>query len=165
MAALPVMLETVSNKILEHITQQCLVCYDTGVPCAARQICDDPLSLIFPFQNISCQVTGGILLSLQEAEAARCNSCGSIFHQACFVKVISCTCGKSTNAVEDLDIRDHGESEKPLAVLTQPSKSSSSLSLFSNILLKASPDLIRRPKDRGPAIFMGSLSLSNTSFY
>ncbi|RZS15237.1 hypothetical protein BHM03_00047055 [Ensete ventricosum] len=149
-AALPVMLETVSNKILEHITQQCLVCYDTGVPCAARQICDDPLSLIFPFQ---------------EAEAARCNSCGSIFHQPCFVKVISCTCGKSTNAVEDLDIRDHGESEKPLAVLTQPSKSSSSLSFFSNILLKASPDLIRRPKDRGPAIFMGSLSLSNTSFY
>ncbi|URE15671.1 DUF4206 domain containing protein [Musa troglodytarum] len=149
-SALPVMLETVSHKILEHITQQCLVCYDTGVPCAARQICDDPLSLIFPFQ---------------EAEAARCNSCGSIFHQPCFVKVINCTCGKSTNAVKNLDIRGHGESEKPLAVLIQPSKSSSSWSLFSNILLKASPDLIRRPKDRSPAIFMGSLSLSNTSLY
>ncbi|CAL9149622.1 uncharacterized protein LOC103974793 isoform X1 [Musa acuminata AAA Group] len=149
-AALPVMLETVSNKILEHITQQCLVCYDTGVPCAARQICDEPLSLIFPFQ---------------EAEAARCNSCGSIFHQPCFVKMICCTCGKSTNAVENLDIRGHGESEKPLAVLAQPSKSSPSLSLFSNILLKASPDLIRKPKDRSPAIFMGSLSLSNTSLY
>lgn len=49
-AALPIMLETLSNKILEHIAQQCLVCYDTGVPCAARQVCDDPLSLIFPFQ-------------------------------------------------------------------------------------------------------------------
>lgn len=49
-AALPNMLETVSNKILEHITQQCLVCYDAGVPCAARQVCDEPLSLIFPFQ-------------------------------------------------------------------------------------------------------------------
>ena len=116
-------------------------------------------------KNISCQVNGGILLSLQEAEAARCNSCGSIFHQPCFVKMISCTCGKSTNAVENLDIRGHVESEKPLAVLAQPSKSSPTLGLFSNILLKASPDLIWRPKDRSPAIFMGSLSLSNTSLY
>ncbi|XP_062213132.1 uncharacterized protein LOC133913915 isoform X2 [Phragmites australis] len=51
-AALPVKVQTISNRILEHITEQCLVCYDTGVPCAARQACDDPLSLIFPFQIV-----------------------------------------------------------------------------------------------------------------
>ncbi|XP_050879917.1 uncharacterized protein LOC127083640 isoform X2 [Lathyrus oleraceus] len=50
-AALPVMVETVSRKILEHITDQCLVCCDVGNPCSARQDCSDPSSLIFPFQE------------------------------------------------------------------------------------------------------------------
>ncbi|KAM4107337.1 hypothetical protein ACJW30_04G135300 [Castanea mollissima] len=49
-AALPVMVETVSRKILEHITEQCLICCDVGVPCSARQACNDPSALIFPFQ-------------------------------------------------------------------------------------------------------------------
>lgn len=49
-AALPVMVETVSRKIQEHITDQCLICYDVGVPCGARQDCQDPVALIFPFQ-------------------------------------------------------------------------------------------------------------------
>lgn len=49
-SALPVMVENVSKKILEHITEQCLVCCDVGVPCNARQACEDPSSLIFPFQ-------------------------------------------------------------------------------------------------------------------
>ncbi|KAJ6358863.1 hypothetical protein OIU76_000568 [Salix suchowensis] len=49
-AALPVMVETVSRKILEHITEQCLICCDVGVPCGARQACNDPSSLIYPFQ-------------------------------------------------------------------------------------------------------------------
>ncbi|GFP92371.1 pleckstrin homology domain-containing family m member 3 [Phtheirospermum japonicum] len=50
-SALPVMVETVSRKIHEHITEQCLVCYDVGIPCSARKDCNDPLSLIFPFQH------------------------------------------------------------------------------------------------------------------
>lgn len=50
MAVLPVMVETVSSKILGHITEQCLICCDVGVPCGARQACNDPSSLIFPFQ-------------------------------------------------------------------------------------------------------------------
>jgi hypothetical protein len=50
MAGLPVMVETVSRKITEHITEQCLVCCDVGVPCGARQACNDPSALIFPFQ-------------------------------------------------------------------------------------------------------------------
>lgn len=51
-AALPVMVETISKKIVDHITDECLICYDVGVPCGARQACDDPSSLIFPFQVI-----------------------------------------------------------------------------------------------------------------
>ena len=54
-AALPVMVETLSRKILEHITDQCLICCDVGDPCNARQDCSDPSSLIFPFQVCICQ--------------------------------------------------------------------------------------------------------------
>eukprot|EP00494_Astrolonche_serrata_P013867 UN13992 len=61
---------------------KCLVCYDAGFPCAARQACDDPLALIFPFQ---------------EDEATRCGSCGSIFHKQCFRKISVCPCGKSAS--------------------------------------------------------------------
>ncbi|XP_010515132.1 PREDICTED: uncharacterized protein LOC104791032 isoform X2 [Camelina sativa] len=50
-AALPAIVETVRKKIVEHITEQCLVCCDVGVPCNARQACDDTSSLIFPFQS------------------------------------------------------------------------------------------------------------------
>ncbi|KAJ0571279.1 hypothetical protein HanHA300_Chr05g0188481 [Helianthus annuus] len=53
LAALPVMVETISKKIVNHITDECLICYDVGVPCGARQACDDPSSLIFPFQ-VNC---------------------------------------------------------------------------------------------------------------
>lgn len=77
-AVLPVMVETVSNKILEHITEQCLVCCDAGIPCNARQACNDPSSLIFPFQ---------------EGETEKCGSCKSSFHRTCFGKVVTCSCG------------------------------------------------------------------------
>lgn len=50
MAVLPVIVETALRKILDHITEQCLICCDVGVPCGARQACSDPSSLIFPFQ-------------------------------------------------------------------------------------------------------------------
>lgn len=49
-AGFPVLVERLHKKIEEHITQQCLVCYDAGVPCAARSSCHNPFSLIFPFQ-------------------------------------------------------------------------------------------------------------------
>ncbi|WJX39107.1 hypothetical protein P8452_26692 [Trifolium repens] len=78
-AALPVMVETVSRKILEHITDQCLVCCDVGIPCSARQDCSDPSSLIFPFQ---------------EDEIERCKSCQSVFHKRCFRKAANCPCGE-----------------------------------------------------------------------
>ncbi|XP_051123170.1 uncharacterized protein LOC127246034 [Andrographis paniculata] len=77
-SALPAMVESVSRKILEHITEQCLVCYDSGIPCNARKDCDNPLSLIFPFQARECK---------------KCRSCKSIFHKDCFKKIASCPCG------------------------------------------------------------------------
>nr|CAB3473299.1 unnamed protein product [Digitaria exilis] len=86
-AALPIKVQTISNRILEHITEQCLVCYDAGVPCAARQACDDPLSLIFPFQ---------------EDEATKCGSCASIFHKQCFRKISVCPCGKASSAARKI---------------------------------------------------------------
>ncbi|KAK6924835.1 Rubicon Homology Domain, partial [Dillenia turbinata] len=81
-AALPVLVETVLRKIIEHVTEQCLVCCDVGVPCGARQACDDPSSLIFPFQ---------------ESEVERCKSCESVFHKHCFNKLTCCSCGVDLN--------------------------------------------------------------------
>ncbi|XP_042041786.1 uncharacterized protein LOC121787191 [Salvia splendens] len=77
-SALPVMVETVSRKIQEHITDQCLICYDVGVPCGARQDCQDPVALIFPFQ---------------EGEVEKCRTCALVFHKNCFKKLASCPCG------------------------------------------------------------------------
>ncbi|CAN6923744.1 unnamed protein product [Brassica oleracea] len=78
-AALPAIVETVRKKILEHITEQCLVCCDVGVPCNARQACDDTSSLIFPFQ--------------QEDEVNKCRTCGLVYHKRCFSRLSNCHCG------------------------------------------------------------------------
>ncbi|XP_010503442.1 PREDICTED: uncharacterized protein LOC104780631 [Camelina sativa] len=78
-AALPAIVETVRKKILEHITEQCLVCCDVGVPCNARQACDDTSSLIFPFQ--------------EKDEVNKCRSCGSVFHKRCLARLSTCHCG------------------------------------------------------------------------
>ncbi|XP_042379099.1 uncharacterized protein LOC121971752 [Zingiber officinale] len=145
-AALPIMLETLSNKILEHIAQQCLVCYDTGVPCAARQVCDDPLSLIFPFQ---------------EAEATKCKSCGSIFHKPCFIKIVICPCSKPSDTSRNLSIQGHGNTEKLSDGSVEPSYSSSASNLLPNIILKAASDKIWKPRNKSPVILMDSLP--NTS--
>ncbi|PHT70092.1 hypothetical protein T459_25196 [Capsicum annuum] len=54
--ALPVMVETISRKILEHIAEQCLICCDVGIPYNARQTCDDPSYLILPFQDNAVKI-------------------------------------------------------------------------------------------------------------
>ncbi|KAK4793950.1 hypothetical protein SAY86_011944 [Trapa natans] len=76
-AALPTMLETVSRKILKHITDECLICCDIGLPCSAKQACVDPSSLIFPFQ---------------EDEVERCTFCKLVYHMQCFKKLGRCQC-------------------------------------------------------------------------
>ncbi|XP_008791191.2 uncharacterized protein LOC103708169 [Phoenix dactylifera] len=147
-AALPIMVETISNGILEHISQQCLMCYDAGVPCAARQACDDPSSLIFPFQ---------------EADAARCGSCGSLFHEPCFRKLMGCPCGKPTSThgkellSEDVSHGAGKELEGDINQFFQPSSSNSVSGFLSDILSKARPDKIWKPRSSSPVILMGSL--------
>ncbi|EES00906.1 uncharacterized protein LOC8078585 isoform X1 [Sorghum bicolor] len=143
-AALPVKVQTISNRILEHITEQCLVCYDSGVPCAARQACDDPLSLIFPFQ---------------EDEATKCSLCMSIFHKQCFRKISVCPCGKASNGrkIVALEQAVHDGTGMPSTESLQPPRFSSSSGFFSDILSKARPDKLWRARNSSPVILMGSL--------
>ncbi|XP_020584455.1 uncharacterized protein LOC110027394 [Phalaenopsis equestris] len=151
-AALPIMVENISNLILEHITQQCLVCYDSGVPCAARQACYDPSSLIFPFQ---------------EAEAEKCNSCGSIFHKACFIDLLGCPCSnhsaisKRYSPTESITRESQREpvgfSERSI----QPVLSNSTTGFFSNLLTRIKSDKLWKPKNSSTVILMGSLPSSS----
>ncbi|KAL6882130.1 hypothetical protein ACP4OV_011602 [Aristida adscensionis] len=142
-AALPVKVQTISKTILEHITEQCLVCYDAGVSCAARQACDDPLSLIFPFQ---------------EDEATKCILCGSIFHKQCFRKISVCPCGKTAGADRKMPaLEPDGGTDKPFTELIHPPSFSSSSAFFSDILSKARPDKLWKTRNNSPVILMGSL--------
>ncbi|KFK34117.1 hypothetical protein AALP_AA5G103700 [Arabis alpina] len=108
-AVLPAIVETVRRKILEHITEQCLVCCDVGVPCNARQACDDTSSLIFPFQ---------------EDEVKKCQSCGSVFHKRCFSRLSNCHCGvqlkpnKSSAELQVSSKKSDSSSVLPLRFLT-----------------------------------------------
>ncbi|KAJ3691630.1 hypothetical protein LUZ61_020794 [Rhynchospora tenuis] len=140
-AGFPVMVERLHKKIEEHITQQCLVCYDAGVPCAARNSCHDPLSLIFPFQ---------------ETEAQKCSSCGSIFHADCFMMLNGCACKKTGVGKVDKRVGPAHQSDGLVNRLSVPSSQSTS-GFFSDIISKATSDKIWRPKNRSPVILMGSL--------
>ncbi|GFZ17451.1 Phox (PX) domain-containing protein [Actinidia rufa] len=147
-AVLPVMVDTVLRKILEHITEQCLVCCDVGVPCNARQACDDPSSLIFPFQ---------------EGEIERCRSCKSGFHKPCFRKIRSCPCGQplkqdgqkgvSTSASLKID----NELSSAVNLLGTKSDSSSTMRFLSGFFSKARQEKLSGPKDSDTTILMGSL--------
>ncbi|GFZ17467.1 Phox (PX) domain-containing protein [Actinidia rufa] len=147
-ALLPVMVDTVLRKILEHITEQCLVCCDVGVPCNARQACDDPSSLIFPFQ---------------EGEIERCRSCKSGFHKPCFRKIRSCPCGQplkqdgqkgvSTSASLKID----NELSSAVNLLGTKSDSSSTMRFLSGFFSKARQEKLSGPKDSDTTILMGSL--------
>lgn len=75
------MVETVSKKILVHITEQCLICCDVGVPCCARQACDDPSSLIFAFQVSIIQCASLLLLcSLYLSTAVKVSGSTNFFN-------------------------------------------------------------------------------------
>ncbi|GFZ03769.1 Phox (PX) domain-containing protein [Actinidia rufa] len=147
-AVLPVMVETVSRTILEHITEQCLVCCDVGVPCNARQACDDPSSLIFPFQ---------------EGEIERCSSCKSGFHKPCFRKITSCPCGqplkqdgqKGVSTSVSLKIDD--EMSSTVDFLGRKSDSNSTMRFLSGLFTKARQEKLSEPKDGNTTILMGSL--------
>ncbi|KAL1222120.1 hypothetical protein V5N11_009354 [Cardamine amara subsp. amara] len=127
-AALPAIMETVRRIIVEHITEQCLVCCDVGVPCCARQACDDTSSLIFPFQ---------------EDEVNKCRACSSVFHKRCFSRLSNCHCGAQLNP---------NKSSRELQVSEKKSDSVSVLPLrfLSGLFGKTN-------KDKETTILMGSL--------
>ncbi|GLT65482.1 hypothetical protein SLA2020_379130 [Shorea laevis] len=145
-AALPVMVETVLRKIEEHITEQCLICCDVGVPCTARQSCNDPSSLIFPFQ---------------EGETEKCPSCGSVFHKPCFKKITNCPCGAelgSNELVRSSSGLLRGASfgaSGAMDLLGKRSGSGLSSGFLSGLFLKS--ERIKEHKDSDNIILMGSL--------
>ncbi|XP_050375587.1 uncharacterized protein LOC126793185 [Argentina anserina] len=142
-AVLPVMVETVSRKILGHITEQCLICCDVGVPCGARQACNDPSSLIFPFQ---------------ENEIVRCPSCESVFHNLCFKKLTNCPCGEQLRADEPAEHDRRASSLLGLevsGVLDLFGKGSGS-GLLSGLFSKVKTDNSREHKDGDNVILLGS---------
>ncbi|XP_006344409.2 uncharacterized protein [Solanum tuberosum] len=153
-AALPVMVETISRKILEHIAEQCLICCDVGIPCNARQACDDPSSLIFPFQ---------------EEEIERCKSCQSVFHKHCFRRTSSCPCGTQFKPELEGNTSRGNQSESSvgnLSLALPGKKADLSKGLFSRVFskvrsLKSIEGGEQRPEDKSTAIVMGSLPLTN----
>ncbi|KAI3820753.1 hypothetical protein L1987_08301 [Smallanthus sonchifolius] len=148
-AALPVMVETISKKIVNHITDECLICYDVGVPCGARQACDDPSSLIFPFQ---------------EGEIERCKSCELVYHKACFKKMATCPCGVGLGhgSIRNPDVSRNEVRVAPND-LGQDTESKSSMGFLSGLLSKASSSKFWGTKDNddNTVIPMGSLPSSS----
>lgn len=149
-AALPVIVETVSKKIQEHITEQCLICCDSGVPCNARQACNDPSALIFPFQ-------GG--------EVERCRSCDSVFHSHCFRRIVTCPCGARLRPEEAEGIPTgirRGFVSDVVSTLKSAGKAADASPRFlSGLFSKAMPQMSlghkEGPRDGNTVILMGSL--------
>ncbi|KAK1280019.1 hypothetical protein QJS04_geneDACA002798 [Acorus gramineus] len=149
-AGLPIMIENIASTILEHITQQCLVCYDSGIPCSARQACEDPSSLIFPFQ---------------EDEVVRCRSCNSVFHELCFGKFGGCPCSKPSSVTAragPTETVTHGSHNLDSSI--SKSNSKSTVGFFSDLFTKSvMQDKTWKPKNRKPVILMGSLPSTSIS--
>ncbi|KAM1209729.1 hypothetical protein EV1_015291 [Malus domestica] len=143
-AVLPVIVETALRKILDHITEQCLICCDVGVPCGARQACSDPSSLIFPFQ---------------EDEIERCPSCESVFHKPCLRKVMDCTCGARLREDEPAQLIKRASSgvSAEISGLLDLFGGGSGSGLLSGLFSKVKPEKPREHKDSDNVILMGSL--------
>ncbi|XP_022726370.1 uncharacterized protein LOC111282515 isoform X2 [Durio zibethinus] len=147
-AALPVMVETVSRKIQEHIVEQCLICCDVGVPCSARQSCNDPSSLIFPFL---------------EGDIEKCMSCGSVFHKDCFKRIANCPCGSLLRADEAMRHSNSlilgasfGANGGALDLLGKRSSSGLPVGFLSGLFSRTKPEGMEH-KDNENIIVMGSL--------
>ncbi|KAJ8771805.1 hypothetical protein K2173_026982 [Erythroxylum novogranatense] len=141
-AVLPVIVETVSGKILEHITEQCLICCDVGVPCNARQACNDPSSLIFPFQ---------------EGEVEKCASCGSVFHKTCFKLLKNCSCGACIAPDKLMEPTNVLRRKASDYLLGERSSSGLTGRFLSGLFSRAKPEKTTDYKDSDNVILMGSL--------
>ncbi|KAF9626675.1 hypothetical protein IFM89_038770, partial [Coptis chinensis] len=142
--------ETVSTKILEHITQQCLVCCDVGIPCGARHACKDPSSLIFPFQ---------------EDEVERCRYCKVVFHKPCFSNLSHCPCGGALKVVGGAgpaqDVKHVlNKSEEGLDALARKPDSGSPMKFLSHLFSKKRQEKVLGCRNSNHVILMGSLPSS-----
>ncbi|CAI0398590.1 unnamed protein product [Linum tenue] len=144
-AALPVMVETMSSKIREHITEQCLVCCDVGIPCGGRQACDDTSSLIFPFQ---------------ETEIERCSSCNLVFHRSCFRKLPTCSCGARLGGTDAVILASRSIQPQVHNRSLGRSTSGSTARLLSGLFSRGKAHKASDRKDSDPVIPMGSLPTS-----
>ncbi|KAL8457842.1 hypothetical protein ACS0TY_035637 [Phlomoides rotata] len=150
-SALPVMVETISRKIELHITDQCLICYDVGIPCSARQDCQDPLSLIFPFQA---------------KETKKCRSCASVFHKNCFKKLATCPCGVRFKLETTPRISDEGNRSVDSNLNVVGGTVEPSTGLLSGLFSKMMPTRAPVPNKQEPEGFNNVISmgsLPNTS--
>ncbi|GAB2223728.1 hypothetical protein Droror1_Dr00004468 [Drosera rotundifolia] len=145
-AALPVILDTVLKKIEEHITEQCLVCCDAGIPCGARQACDDPSSLIFPFQE-------------EQQSIQRCETCKSVFHKHCFERLLACPCGAHLKDDDTPKSMAVSGTDGSLPLLRKKSEFTISEGLLSRLFSPGRQS--KRHVDSDNVILMGSLP--NTS--
>ncbi|PHT35917.1 hypothetical protein CQW23_23617 [Capsicum baccatum] len=152
---LPVMVETILRKILEHIAEQCLICCDVGIPCNAPQTCDDPSYLIFPFL---------------EKKLIDTSLVGQFFHKHCFRRISSCPCGIQFNPKQGGNTSRVQQSKNSVGNLSRdlPGKNTdlSTKGLLSRLLskvrsLKSSEDGEQRPEDKSTVIVTGSLPLTN----
>ncbi|KAG9449864.1 hypothetical protein H6P81_009829 [Aristolochia fimbriata] len=147
-SGLPILVENVSRKILEHITQQCLVCCDVGIACGARQACEDPSSFIFPFQ---------------EDEIKRCSSCNTVFHKPCYEKLAGCPCAKPAGSDLQASLQEkmpQGMKNMPngsLDMTVENPDSNTNTGFFSNLLSMAKREMSWRNRNSTPVILMGSL--------
>lgn len=149
-AVLPVILDTIWSKTLDHIKQQCCTCYELGVPCAAQESCKVPSALIYPFQ---------------EPDSVRCTSCGLIFHNACTRCPFVCQCGKVDTTkltVGPPVLWDHHNEIELEGVVDSPSSKynskPSAVGYIFELLSKARPEIQWKPADKTrPVIMMDSL--------
>ncbi|KAF5200054.1 Differentially expressed in fdcp 8-like protein [Thalictrum thalictroides] len=145
-SALPVMVKAVSTKILDHITQQCLICCDVGIPCGARQACEDPSSLIFPFQ---------------EDEVKRCKSCELVFHKPCFIILSKCPCSVGSEvgkgAVPAHDVKHEPSNNEALVSMARNPDSGYPMKFLSSLFSTKRQEKALGRKNSNPVILMGSL--------
>ncbi|KAI3931312.1 hypothetical protein MKX01_040229 [Papaver californicum] len=152
--------ETVFSKMLQHITQQCLTCRDTGVPCGARQACEDTSSLIFPFQVSIFWRFNGTSLTRQSIICI-VSSCESVFHKPCFKKLDGCLCGakstKTTCSMDQLKFETNIEMGRSLVVSARTPDSDTPVGFLSSLFSRTTSDKIWGHKKSRPVILMDYL--------
>ncbi|KAI3886001.1 hypothetical protein MKW92_049183 [Papaver armeniacum] len=134
-AVLPFMVETVSSKMLQHITQQCLICCDTGVPCGARQACEDTSSSFFLSSLFSTNPL------LQKLDGCLCGA----------------TSTKTTCSMDQLKFQTNMEMDRSRDATARAPDSDTPVGFLSSLFSRTTSDKIWGHKKSRPIILMDSL--------